>query len=686
MTIVTNVTVVSALPFVCYLRDLQSVRAVQARLSSFGDWVWNESGAMRIANRLMGSRWFLLFGVGALAVTALGSGLHVVLRAQDEPAADAVVPELPSKLENPSLRLNRAASLVQKLTESDAAFEVILGQSRTMVLEQPLAWQEEGDAPVPSVSVSEPGVADVLLIGARQLRILGRRLGTTDLTISTGNGELVTFEVRVVLDLRLLEARLRQLFPDASVQLAHLGPKLLVEGEARDAQQLARINDVLKKTVQTAVSSGGGSGSGASQGYAVLPGAARGIRAAAKPDDVPLDEAVETGEYGVLRRVSRGRHQDAAPDERPAQEAPADAEQGSMSSGESDSVPLTTSKGGSPGGGSPQEVEIINLMRIPGPQQVMLMVQIAELNRTAYRQIGSDLLFADSGNLTGTRLTGAAAGSATATGAGVFGSATANAGGGSASTTAFGIFEGIGFQAFISALRRNSVLKVLAEPNLVAMHGHRADFLAGGEFPVPVPQSGAGGGTPTVTIQYKKFGVQLAFVPYVLDGDLIRMEVDPEVSSIDYSLGTQVSGVSVPGLNTRRSHTTVEMREGQTLAIAGLMQVDLAGRTDRIPGMGDLPYIGPFFSNTTNQRVEKELIVLVTPHLVAAVNAEELGPLPGAEVYEPNDLEFYLLNRIEGHTGHAEFRSTTNGEDPLGCFRKMQVESNYIQGPHGFSQ
>jgi pilus assembly protein CpaC len=175
-------------------------------------------------------------------------------------------------------------------------------------------------------------------------------------------------------------------------------------------------------------------------------------------------------------------------------------------------------------------------------------------------------------------------------------------------------------------------------------------------------------------------------VPYVLDGDLIRMEVDPEVSSIDYSLGTQVSGVSVPGLNTRRSHTTVEMREGQTLAIAGLMQVDLAGRTDRIPGMGDLPYIGPFFSNTTNQRVEKELIVLVTPHLVAAVNAEELGPLPGAEVYEPNDLEFYLLNRIEGHTGHAEFRSTTNGEDPLGCFRKMQVESNYIQGPHGFSQ
>ncbi|MFM7925451.1 MAG: hypothetical protein ACKPJJ_34940, partial [Planctomycetaceae bacterium] len=98
---------------------------------------------MRVANRLMGSRWFLVFGLGALAVTGLGSGLHVVLRAQDDPAVSAAVPELPSKLENPSLRLNRASSLVQKLTESDAAFEVILGQSRTMVLEQPLAWQED---------------------------------------------------------------------------------------------------------------------------------------------------------------------------------------------------------------------------------------------------------------------------------------------------------------------------------------------------------------------------------------------------------------------------------------------------------------------------------------------------------------------------------------------------------------
>jgi pilus assembly protein CpaC len=604
------------------------------------------------------------------------------LSAQEEPESEVdPVPALPSKLESRSLRLQQASSLVQRLTESDAAFEVIVGQSRTMILERALEWQEDGDAPEPSISISDPTVADVMLTGSRQIRILGRKVGVTDLTISLGNGEIASFEVQVVLDLRLIEARLMQLFPDASIRLAHLGAKLVVEGEARDAQQLVRINRVLEKSVQTAAANSGGAGGGQST---------LSLRRRSDAWGSVAESEVEGDLDGLsLRAVSRRRPQDGTgSSQEPGSREGSEGEMASEGSGPS--AVVGGGAGGRSGGGSggvgQQQVEIINLMRVPGPQQVMLMVQVAELNRTAYRQIGADFLFANSGSLLGTRLNGANAGASSATGAGIFGSASTSASGGAASTTVFGIFEGPGFQSFVSALRRNSVLKVLAEPNLVAMHGHRADFLAGGEFPVPVPQSGAGGGTPTVTIQYKKFGVQLSFVPYVLDGDLIRMEVDPEVSSIDYSLGTQVSGVSVPGLNTRRSHTTVEMREGQTLAIAGLMQVDLAGRTDRIPGMGDLPWIGPFFSNTTSQRVEKELVVLVTPHLVAAMNAEELGPLPGAEVYEPNDLEFYLLNRLEGHTGHAEFRSTTNGEDPLGCFHKMQVETRYVRGPPGFSK
>src|SRR5207245_8756461 len=130
------------------------------------------------------------------------------------------------------------------------------------------------------------------------------------------------------------------------------------------------------------------------------------------------------------------------------------------------------------------------------------------------------------------------------------------------------------------------------EPNLVAMNGYQASFLAGGEFPVPVPQSGAAGGAaPAITVQFKEFGVRLGFVPFIQDDDVIRLTVDPEVSEIDRTTqATLVSGGSpVPGLTSRKAHTTVELRQGQTLAIAGLLQVTLDGNTARIPGLGDLP-------------------------------------------------------------------------------------------------
>ncbi|MEN9554557.1 MAG: Type secretion system protein precursor [Planctomycetota bacterium] len=590
------------------------------------------------------------------------AGTLPVLNAQESPVSglNPVVPALPSRLESPSLRHGRASQLIDRLSRSDASFEVIVGQSRTLTLGKDLQWPE-GDAPPPSVAVSDPQIADVLVAGNRQLRVLGKRVGITDLTISTGEGEQYTYEVHVVLDLQLLEARLLQLFPDASIRLAHLGAKLIVEGEARDAMQLARINQVLEKSVSTTVTPAAKQ-SGSSQRSAV----------AGSADGSQSDAAGQNGDPLAGMSDETGTPSDESPDSAEAAQPVPPTE-------------VLLGSSGAPSTGVPQQVEVINLMRIPGPQQVMLMVQIAELNRTAYRQVGSDLLFGNSGSLLGTRMIGATGATGSGSGSGVLGTATSSAAGAASPVTAFGVFEGAGFQAFLAALRRNSVLKILAEPNLVAMHGHRADFLAGGEFPVPVPQSGAGGGTPTVTIEYKKFGVQLAFVPYVIDGDLIRMEVDPEVSSIDFSMGTELSGVRVPGLNTRRSHTTVEMREGQTLAIAGLMQVELAGTTRRIPGMGDLPYIGPFFSNNTGERVEKELVVLVTPHLVEAIRSEQVGPLPGAEFYEPNDLEFYLLNRIEGHTGHAEFRSTVNSEDPLGCYHRLQSENRYVHGPHGFS-
>jgi pilus assembly protein CpaC len=329
---------------------------------------------------------------------------------------------------------------------------------------------------------------------------------------------------------------------------------------------------------------------------------------------------------------------------------------------------------------------IINLLKVPGPQQVLLKVRIAELNRTALRQIGADFLGIDpsSGAIIGTQIGGAnVLASGTAAGSRLLGAATTSA---SSQTTVFGIFQRGDVEVMLSALRRNSILKILAEPNLMAMNGHQASFLAGGKFPVPIPQSVTGGVGSSVAVQFEKFGVELDFLPFVLDDERIRLSVHPQVSSIDFAIGTTLvpGGSPVPGLNSREAKTTVELRQGQTLAIAGLLQLTLDGTTSRIPGLGDLPILGPFFSNTTETRTEKELIVLVTPYLVDAMNSDQVPPTPGDEVKAPNDLEFYLLNRIEGRTGR-DWRATTKYEDATGVLRCLfKLEKEHVRGPHGF--
>jgi pilus assembly protein CpaC len=321
---------------------------------------------------------------------------------------------------------------------------------------------------------------------------------------------------------------------------------------------------------------------------------------------------------------------------------------------------------------------------VPGSQQVLLKVRVAELNRTGMRQIGADFLTADP--IIGTQIGGAGVSAAASVAARKLTGLASDAV--STSTTLFGIFDTADFAVFLSALRKNSLLKILAEPNLVALNGQAANFLAGGEFPVPVPQSSSGGAAPTVTVQFQKFGVSLEFLPTILDGDVIRLAVDPEVSSIDFTIGTVLvpGGTPVPGLNTRKAHTVVEMHEGQTLAIAGLLQVTLDGSTTRIPGLGDLPVLGPFFQNTMSGRTEKELVVLVTPYLVEPMNPGQVPPTPGDEVNGPTDLEFYLLHRIEGRTGF-DWRATTNYPQGGALLRSLfRLEDTYLRGPHGFCE
>src|SRR5262249_3239152 len=306
----------------------------------------------------------------------------------------------------------------------------------------------------------------------------------------------------------------------------------------------------------------------------------------------------------------------------------------------------------------------------------------AELNRTGMREIGADFLTADAetGVIAGTQIGGATIqGDATLNGLNRRGGAV------SGMTTLFGIFPPSDLQFFLSVLRKNSLVRILAEPNLIAMSGQAASFLAGGEFPVPIPQTTTGGVGTSVTVTFKEFGVRLNFVPTILNGDTIRLSVDPEVSSIDFSIGAVLvpGGTPVPGLNVRKAHTTVELNQGQTLAIAGLLQLTLDAKTTRSPGLGDLPILGPFFSNTTHNRLEKELVILVSPYLVEPLQPDQVPPTPGDEVKTPTDCEFYLLNRIEGRTG-LDWRSTTEYDDALRVLRCFQrLEKDHVRGPHG---
>lgn len=264
------------------------------------------------------------------------------------------------------------------------------------------------------------------------------------------------------------------------------------------------------------------------------------------------------------------------------------------------------------------KARIINLLQLPGgseSEQVMLQVRIAEVNRRAIQELGV--------NLISTR--------ATATGRSTTQQFAApdfddKADGGLVFSDFLNLFffnrkEGLG--AVIKALEQKGYFQSLAEPNLIAYNGQEASFLAGGEFPVPVVQ----GATGTVTVLFKEFGVRLTFRPTIA-GDVIRLKVRPEVSALDFNNGVTLNGFRVPALTTRRAETDVELRDGQSFAIAGLL--NNLSQTDgaNIPFLSKIPIIGYLFKSNAERRERTELMVLVTPRLVRPLNPDEVPPLP----------------------------------------------------------
>jgi pilus assembly protein CpaC len=582
-----------------------------------------------------------------LALFLLGAVLSPPAAGQTPPCEPVsgfppLVPPVPPKPPRPLSGPDAMTSFVDNLTTNDGAFEVVVGQGRILTLKEDLA-KGKNEA---LVAVGDPTVIDFIVINPRQIRIVGDRVGITDLSITTSANRTYNFEVRVVADLNVLRAQLACVFPDARLKLGQIRDAVVVEGEARDTAQVTQIMNTV-------------------QAYLLSVQIAQ-ARRVSGPAGTPPGVAPIPGEQLPPPRPEGGGTAPAAP---PTYPGPTGAAPGTS----------TQATIGPP--------TVINLIRVPGANQILLKVRVAELNRTAMRQIGADWQAVNgrTGAILGTQIGGntvSAVGTIENRALTGLSSIT-----NSPTTTAFGIFQQGSFEVFLNALRRNNVVKILAEPNLVALNGQLATFLAGGEFPVPVPQfGGQAGASATVTIQFKEFGVRLAFVPYVQDGEVIRLSVDPEVSNVDFSIATTLvaGGSPVPGLNIRRAHTTVEMRQGETLMISGLLQLTLNSMTGRIPVLGDLPIIGPFFSNTTDERVEKELVIIVTPYLIEPLPPGKLPPTPGDEVNTPNDLEFYLFNRIESRRG-IDHRSTVTYEDPFHLRDLIHLQSKNVCGPHGFT-
>lgn len=293
---------------------------------------------------------------------------------------------------------------------------------------------------------------------------------------------------------------------------------------------------------------------------------------------------------------------------------------------------------------------VVNHLRVAGVQQVLLRCTIAEVNRAATRQLGFNGWMAGDnfpdmftvqqlGGMNPANI-GAAADAPVhldipmLTGTDGIPLMTAP-------TLSFG-FPRMQMQIFVQALRENGLLKILAEPNLVTVSGQEASFLAGGEFPVPVPQR------DSVTIEYREFGVRLRFTPVVLSENMIRLQVAPEVSEPDYSTAVTLGGFVVPGLVQRRIETVVELGTGQTFAIGGLLSDRVRATSRKIPGLGDMPVLGALFSSVEYRQEETELVVLVTPELVEPLSPDQIVYVPGADLVAPNDAELFLEGRLEG--------------------------------------
>jgi pilus assembly protein CpaC len=287
------------------------------------------------------------------------------------------------------------------------------------------------------------------------------------------------------------------------------------------------------------------------------------------------------------------------------------------------------------------EKKLVNLMQVGGVQQVMLEVRVAEMGRKLMRELGINWSYV-SGDFSISyfnELTNGITGQFAYLG------------------------SGKSWTGAIDALKTEGLIKILAKPTLITLSGEEATFLAGGQIPVPVP-----GDWGEVTIEWKDYGVELQFTPRVLSNNKISLKVLPGVSELDYEHSVEFRGFVIPALTTRYASTTVELDDGQSFAIAGLLSEKVFDNVEKIPVLGDIPVLGALFRSTEFQRHETELVIIVTPHLVKPLDMAK-QTLPTDAYVEPDDFEFYILGLKEG-VPKGEKRSSV-------LFRDEGLEGNF---------
>jgi pilus assembly protein CpaC len=280
--------------------------------------------------------------------------------------------------------------------------------------------------------------------------------------------------------------------------------------------------------------------------------------------------------------------------------------------------------------------DVINAVKVSAPQQVMLEVRFVEAQRNASRELGVNWQVVQTNLLNGGAGIAATVGQASSgvgllSGAAPFGSVVGKM-----------LSNGVQADQLLQALESRGVVRRLAEPNLVTLSGDTASFLAGGEFPIPVSSTNG-----TVSVEFKKYGVGLAFTPTVLGDGLINLKIEPEVSQIDPTTVITVGSITIPALIVRRANTTVELRDGQSFAIAGLLQNDLSTDQKQLPWLADVPVLGALARSASYQKKETDLVIIITPRLVRPARPDQHLRTPLDDSTPANDPDFFLLGQAE---------------------------------------